>query len=88
MNTYTNEQQKATENRTVIILRSGRYTDEEGETHTGYGFAVFADPDKPAIFTADDLSTEREAVEALIRTIRDADVAPVHYADVVDDFLS
>ncbi len=85
MRTYEQEQQNMNQS---ITLLTDSYTDEDGETHIGYGFAVCSAPGAPPFFSAEDLSTDRAAVESLIRTIRSADVSPVHYMDIVEDFLT
>ena len=78
-----------TENEKVVLeLLSGEYTDEDGDTHSGYGFAAYRQTDTAPFYAAEDLSCEREAVEELIRLLRDEDVSPVHYDDVVEDFLT
>ena len=72
----------------VLELLEGEYADEDGNTYSGYGFAAYRQTENVPFYAAEDLSSDREAVEGLIRLLRDEDVSPVHYADVVEDFLT
>ena len=71
-----------------IRLHTGTYTNEDGEHYTAYGVDVYSAAQGRQIFSAEDLSSDRDAVEAWIRTLRQSDVSPVHFPDLVEDFLT
>ncbi len=73
---------------TQIELLCQDYTTEDGESYTGYGLAVYSVPEHQPLFAAADLSPSRQDVQALIRMLQENDVSAVHFADIVDDFLT
>lgn len=57
----------------------------EGEVHTGYGISVYCGEEK--LDEALDLSTNRAEVEALAAACTKQKLSPIHFMDVIEDFL-
>ncbi|MCL2508389.1 MAG: DUF6514 family protein [Oscillospiraceae bacterium] len=69
-------------------ITSRKVANDNGEVYVGYGFRVFDENTDEELFSADDLSREESSVMELIELIRQNDVCPCHFMDVVEDFLT
>lgn len=70
-----------------LVLNSGKYTTEDGDTYTGYGFTAFTSDPPREIFSIEDLSVHEDEVRILMRSILDYDVSVTHFQDLIDDFF-
>ena len=68
------------------VLVSDTYSDDTG-THAGYGIAV-VDRKRVTISAALDLSPNESEVADLVSKCNRLKLSPVHFQDVVEDFLS
>ncbi len=68
------------------ILIRAVYTDDYG-THTGFGIAA-TDNESVTISAALDLSCNESEVAELVKRCNELKLSPVHFQDVIEDFLS
>lgn len=66
------------------FLITGTYVVEESK-HMGYGIGYRADKD---ILCFEDVTTNRNAIQHLIKQCNDLKLSPIHLADVIQDFIS
>ena len=68
------------------VLVRDTYSDDTG-THEGYGIAL-VDRGNVTISAAHDLSCSESEVADLVRKCNRMKISPIHFQDVVDDFLT
>lgn len=68
------------------VLVRDTYSDDTG-THEGYGIAL-VDRNSATISAAYDLSCSESKVADLVRKCNRLKISPIHFQDVVDDFLT
>ena len=68
------------------ILIRDTYTDGT-QYRTGYGIAVL-DRESVTISTAHDLSPNENEVAELVRVCNGLKLSPIHFQDVIEDFLT
>lgn len=68
------------------VLVSDTYSDDTG-THVGYGIAV-VDRKRVTISAALDLSPNESEVADLVLKCNRLKISPIHFRDVIEDFLS
>lgn len=68
------------------VLVSETYSDDT-EPHVGYGIAV-VDRKRVTILAALDLSPDKIKVADLVRKCNRLKISPIHFQDVVEDFLN
>ena len=68
------------------VLICETYSDDT-EPHVGYGIAV-VDRERVTILAALDLSPDKTKVADLVRKCNRLKISPIHFQDVVEDFLS
>ena len=68
------------------VLVRDTYSDDTG-THEGYGIAL-VDRNSATISAAHDLSCSESEVADLVRKCNRMKISPIHFQDVVDDFLT
>ena len=68
------------------VLVSDTYSDDTG-THEGYGIALI-DRESVTISAAHDLSCSESEVDDLVRKCNRMKISPIHFQDIVDDFLT
>ncbi len=76
-----------TSNDLKLVLNSGSFTNENGETYVGYGFTAYRTDPLREIYTIRDLSVDADEIRELIRLILDNDVSVTHFQDLIEDFL-
>lgn len=67
------------------IVTEKEFVNENGTQYTGYGITVYNEQQK-MLYHAEDLSTDAAAVRALAKMIEAHRIAPVHIAEVIEDF--
>ena len=76
----------AEQSKLKLVMNSGQYTNENGETYIGYGFTAYRTNPLTEVFSIDDLSVDPEEIRELIRLITDNDVSLEHFQDLIEDF--
>jgi hypothetical protein len=76
-----------TSNDLKLVLNSGSFTNENGETYVGYGFTAYRTDPLREIYSIRDLSVDADEIRELIRLILDNDVSVTHFQDLIEDFL-
>ena len=70
-----------------LVLNSGKYTNENGDTYIGYGFTAYRTDPLREVYSIKDLSVDKDEICDLMRLIADNDVSLTHFQDLIDDFL-
>lgn len=68
------------------ILIRDTYSDDNGN-HIGYGI-VAVDSESKIVSAARDLSCNKDEVARLVEMCNGLELSPVHFQDVVEDFLN
>lgn len=76
----------AQETKLKLVLNSGEFTNENGETYIGYGFTAYRTQPVSEVFSIEDLSVDAQEVLNLIQLISDNDVSIEHFQDLIEDF--
>ena len=71
--------------RYVYEITRESYVSEAGEEYEGWG--VRLSEGEREIAYAPDVSTQRERVSKLVEGCNEGELAPIHFYDVIDDFL-
>lgn len=69
-----------------IVLNSGHFTNENGDSYIGYGFTAYRTDPLREVFSIEDLSVDANEIRELIRLILDNDVSAAHFQDLIEDF--
>ena len=69
-----------------LVLNTGEYTNENGDTYIGYGFTAYRTDSRREIYKVEDLSVDADEICSLIHLIEDNNVSAVHFQDMIDDF--
>ena len=73
--------------RMKLVLNENTFTNENGETYTGYGFTAYLDDPPREVYSIKDLSVDADEIRELMRLILDNDVSIMHFPDLIEDFL-
>ena len=63
-----------------------------GEKRTAYGIALYANSDSDGtatvLLSAQDVSANKESLEALVEACNRLELSPIHFFDIIEDFLT
>jgi hypothetical protein len=86
MEVLTREREVSSRQKLSYQLLATHVDDFEQMSYTTYGIRVL-DENGAKLFEYIDISTSREFVESFISTVAGRDVAAIHIADLLEDYL-